>query len=289
MPKEGAMDKSMSESNLLGLQDSTPPNFVSVNRNKRRREEISNLALDDFKEEIRSMIKTMLSTQVSELQKISASQLEIQQTNLNIESSMAFLTAQNEEFRKKIGQMEQKIETDGKYIAVLEDRIEDLQRGTKKSNFEMKNVPKKNGENKDDLIDMVMKLSDSDMKSDIKDIYRVRGSKEKTYNTPIIVEMTSTILKTEVIKMCKSYNIRHKAKICAKNLGITVDGDTPVYISEQLTARGSRLHYLARDLAKSKAYKHCWTAYGKVYVRKDDNTPIITIHSEAQVQQLMQM
>lgn len=284
----------MSESNLSEVQESTPPNFVSVHRNKRRREEMSNIPieLENFKEEIKHMMTSMLSAQVTELQKISASQLEMQKTNLNIESSMAFLTAQNEEFRKKIGQMELKIESDGKYIAVLEDIIEDLQRGNRKSNFEMKNVPKLKGEDKDNLIDMVLKLSGNIgcqlAKSDIKDIYRVRGRKEKTQNTPIIVELISTLTKSEMLRMCKSFYIKHKTKICAKHLGIGVDGDTPVYISEQLTAKGSRLHFLARDLAKSKSYKYCWTAYGKVYVRQEDTTPIITINNEAQVQQLMQ-
>lgn len=44
----------MSESNLSEVQESTPPNFVSVHRNKRRREEMSNIPieLENFKEEI---------------------------------------------------------------------------------------------------------------------------------------------------------------------------------------------------------------------------------------------
>lgn len=188
--------------------------------------------------------------------------------------------------------MEKKIQEDGKYISVLESRIEDLQMGMRKTNFELKNVPKKSNETKEDLIDMVVCLSknvgSSLEKSDVKDIYRVRPKKEGTQNTPIVVETTSTILKTEIIKMCKTYNIKHKTKLRAMQLGFCTQEDVPIYVSEQLTAKGSRLHFLARDLSKSKNYKFCWTAYGKVYVRKGENSPIICLKSENQVHQLLQ-
>ncbi|KOB66608.1 Zinc finger DNA binding protein [Operophtera brumata] len=124
-------------------------------------------------------------------------------------------------------------------------------------------------------------------KPDIRDIYRVRGKKEGPQNTPIIVETSSTLLKTDILKMSKNFNVKHKTKLRALHLGFRTSEDTPIYVSEQLTARGSRLHFLARDLAKSKQYKFCWTAYGKVYVRKAENTPIIAIKTEAQVQQLL--
>lgn len=75
-------------------------------------------------------------------------------------------------------------------------------------------------------------------------------------------------------------------KLSAKHLGIKEDGDSPIYVSEQLTPKAARLHYLARDLTRSQDYKYCWTSFGKVYVRKDDKTPVIPITSEAQIHNL---
>ncbi|CAK1598136.1 unnamed protein product [Parnassius mnemosyne] len=85
----------------------------------------------------------------------------------------------------------------------------------------------------------------------------------------------------------KSFNIKHKCKLCAKHLGFKTQEDTPIFLSEHLTPKGARLHFLARDLAKSKNYKFCWTAYGKVYVRENENSPIIMIRNESQVHQLL--
>lgn len=123
-------------------------------------------------------------------------------------------------------------------------------------------------------------------RNDVKDIYRVRGKKEGMSNTPIIVETSSTLLKNDILTMSKTFNAKHKAKLCAKHLGLRTSEDTPIFITENLTAKSARLHFLGRDLVKSKLYKFCWTSYGKVYIRKDENSPVIMLQNEMQIQQL---
>lgn len=282
-----ATDMSVCESDASPQQDVTSPQYVFA-RNK-------NVTSDDFnsfKEEIKNMIKSLWAEQQKDIKNIIPTLLDIKQTNTNIENSIALLSAQNLELTNKITELENKSRDDRNHIAILEERLEHLQMGLRKSNLEIKNVPKKNNESKEDLIEMVLCLSTSIggnlRKEDIKDIYRVRGKKEPQ-NPPIILETSSTLIKTNILKLCRAFNIKTKSKICAKHLGFRSSEDTPVFISEQLTQRGSRLHYLARDLAKSKQYKYCWTAYGKVYIRKTDNSPIIRIKSEAHVQHLVNM
>lgn len=289
---ENALNKSLSDTEIhnLGLNN-TPPNFVSTRSKRKRDDEISS-ELSTFKEEIKNMITSLLSSQNQDFKKNIAILKEIQTTNKNIESSIAFLSAQNEEFQNKICSLENQIKEDRKYITILEDRIEEMQRENRKSNFEIKNVPKQTNETKEDLINIVASLSDTIHcnlnTSDICDIYRVRTKKENAQNTPIIVETSSALLRNKVIKLCKTFNSNHQNKLCAKHLGLRSSLDTPIFVSEQLTAKGSRLYFLARDLVKCKSYKYCWTAYGKVYVRKGDSSPIILIKNEAQIHKLLQ-
>lgn len=282
------MDKSLSESNLASQEERCDSPLSMTQRAKRRRED----ELVVFREDMIQMIKSMLLTQEMELKKITPTLNEIKLTNSLIENSVAAITLQNEEFRRKLEQMEIQSKKDKEYITILEDKVEDLQRSSRKSNIEIKNVPKQTKETKEDLINMVKCLTDTVniavAKSDIRDIYRVKGKKQGMSNTPIIVELSSTILKTEVLKMCKLFNNKHKAKLCAKHLGFKSSEESPIFVSEQLTAKGSRLHFLARDLAKSKGYKYCWTAYGKIYVKKHDESPTYVIRSESQIQSLMQ-
>ncbi|CAH2107944.1 unnamed protein product [Euphydryas editha] len=145
---------------------------------------------------------------------------------------------------------------------------------------------------------MVLCLSnaiDCDIKkTGIRDIYRVQKERERDKKVvknngsiPIIVETSSTILKADVLKQSKSFHIKNKQKLCAKHLELKKNEEVPIYVSEQLTAKAARLFFLARDLSKSRTYKFCWTSYGWVYVRKDEQFPIIAIKSEAQVQRLL--
>ena len=269
----------------------TPPNFVSQ-RSKRAREPDYESDFCNFKEEVKSFISSLITAQNEEIKRMSSTLMEIRDINNNIETAMASLSAQNEELRKKVEQLEIRSKKDEDQIILLEDKIEDLQRGTRKSSFEIKNVPKINKETTDDLITMVKHLS-KEIKypieqSDIKDIFRVPSKRSDAKTGPIIIELTSAISKTDFLKSARNFNRRNKDKLCARHLGFKTGEYTPIYVSEQLTAKGARLHFLARDLAKSKDYKYCWTAFGQVCIRKDDSSPKIIIKSEMQVNKLMQ-
>lgn len=280
------MDRSMSEPNL----EYTPPNYVSSRNKRKRNEESLASEFDLMKEEMKELIMTLFAQQKEELKDISPTLKEIKLVNANIENSIAFLTLQNEDLKKKIDTLERQSKDDKIHIKLLEEKIEDPQRVQRKSSFEIKNVPKRIKEDKAELLELVTHLAKNVgcniSSSDVEDIYRVRSTKKEAKNTSIVLETKSTLVKTEMIKMVKLFNVKNKSKLCAKHLGFRTEEETPIFISEHLTRNASRLHFLARDLAKSKEYKYCWTAYGKIYLRKTDNSPIINITSEGQVQQL---
>lgn len=285
------MDKSYSETNLDEISIlKTPTSYISQ-RPKRRREELTDSDYSIFKNEIKAMITSFMSNQESELKKITPALKEIQTTILNIENSMAFLSNQNEELKQKITKLENEAKKDKEHIIMLEEKIEDLDRNSQKCSIEIKNVPKKANENKTDLMNYVQNLANTikiDINTtDIKDIYRVKV-KNEAKTSPIIVETSSTITKTNVLKGVKAFNIKNKEKLRAKHLGYTTQEDTPIYVAEKLTAKGSRLFYLTRELSKSKNYMFCWTSFGRIYVREKENSPILLIKSEGQVNQLMQ-
>lgn len=289
---DSSMNKSISDTDInLAGSCKTPPSFV-FQRAKRSREDVSiGLQLDDFKEEMRKMMKLFTEKRESEIHEINLTLKQIQQSNINIENSITSLTEQNEELKIKISKLENQTKESNQYIMVLEQKLEEMQIGCRKANFVLKNVPKKPSESKEDLIDMVVCLSSNIGckvdKHNIKDIFRVRGKKSDNPNSPIVVETSSTILKAELLKMGKTFNLKNKTKLTGKHLGLKTHEDTPIFLAEHLTAKASRLFFLARDLSRSGAYKFCWTAYGKVYIKKDEQSPTVTITSEDQVHQLI--
>lgn len=281
------MNKSVSESDLLVDNNFTSPNYIST-RCKRKRDEDIHVDFENFKKEMRDM----MSKRDGEIDKITPALNEIKQTNKSIEASLSFLISQNEDLKKKVESLETQIKKDKDYIVVLEDKLEEAQRSSRKTCIEIKNVPKQSNETTETLIKYVSTLATNlncqVNDSDIRDIYRVQSKRKDKINTSIIVETRSTILKSDIIKRCKTFNIKNIQKLRAKHLGIKTNEETPIYISEQLTAKGSRLFFLARDLVKVKNYKFCWTSFGRVYVRRDEESRIITITNEGQIQNLMQ-
>lgn len=286
------MNKSLSDPNIEQIGEyCTPISRYTHQRNKRSRPHDLEDEFNAFKSEIKDMITKLLAPQVEELKKITITQVKIAQTNANIENSIAFLAAKNEELEAKVKELEKRAKTDKEHIIMLEEKFEDLQRGYRKTTIELKNVPKNPKETKDHLMGMVTTLSKNIMcnikRDDIRDIYRVQGKRDANTNTPIIVELSSTVQKAELLLMCRAFNIKNKEKLRTKHLGFTLNEEIPVYVSEQLTAKGARLFFVARDLAKTKGYKFCWTSYGRVYIRENESSPVILVKSEAQVQSLM--
>jgi type III secretion system FlhB-like substrate exporter len=275
--------------------DNTSPLHAVTTR--RRRQDVVNTqrkdhSLEAFRLELRQLITTFMISQREEMKEINTTMKDMQDNIKNIQETLAQVTIHNEELKLKFGKLENAVKEDREYIIFLEDKLEELQLGYRKANFEMKGVPRMEKETKLDLTEMAIKLSEvvgcKMSKSDIKDIYRVRGKNKENRNTPIVVETGSVLVKTDLLKMAKSYNIRNKTnKLCAKHLGFKTQEDIPIYLSENLTRKAARLHFLARDLAQTKAYKFVWTSYGKVYVRKNELSPIIFIKSEQQVHQLL--
>lgn len=261
-------------------------------RNKRPRDEISSPnQLSVFKDEIKDLISSLFSSQSTELSAITSRLSDLTETNAKIDAAVTLLITQNEEYRDKIALLENQTKKQREYISILEDKVEDLQRSSRKTCIEIKNVPKKSPETRDDLMQMVTTLSNTIQLGmsdrDINDIFRIKSKGEGEKKSTIIVELRSTILRTDLLKKVKDFNFKNKTRLQAKHLGFKTNEDTPVFISEQLTSKAARLFFLARDLKKAQKVKYCWTSMGKVLVRKDDKSKIIHIQQEGQVQQLM--
>ncbi|KAJ8723806.1 hypothetical protein PYW07_007786 [Mythimna separata] len=127
-------NKSVSDTelNLAGKnQDKTPPNYVFQRANKRSREDLLREQLDEFKNEIKEMMSLFSIKHCNEIQQMTTTLKEIQQSNIKIETSIDFLTSQNEELHKKVALLENQNKEDQKYITLLESKIEEIQIGSR--------------------------------------------------------------------------------------------------------------------------------------------------------------
>ncbi|KAJ8704388.1 hypothetical protein PYW08_013112 [Mythimna loreyi] len=175
--------------------------------------------------------------------------------NVELKQSVELMSAKYDEFLKRILSLEVEKKEDKKLLRQLEDKMEHLERNIRVSELEIRNVPKSEGETKDDLCHLVVNLGQTlnlnITENNLKDIQRVRS---KGNSNPIIVTFNSVITKDEVIKGVKTIN---KSKNLGRKLNTThlkLKSNQPVYVSERLTLKTQKLYYPARTQHKNYSF-----------------------------------
>lgn len=290
-PKGSGVQHALSDSDVSNIPTGiSTPAFISQ-RNKRHRQS-SEEQLSCFKEEIKSMLDEWKDTQncllnklVAELAEIKKQNTEIKASNEEIEKSLLFMHNQYEEMRKKVESLEGERKQQLMKIAMLESSLEDIGRNSKSSSIELRNIPiVSDKETKSDLCKIVQstckRLDVTVQEAAIRDVFRVNA---KSGKGTIVAEFTSVMMKHNIIQRMKSYNkLNPNQRLNLADIGFAGQ-QGPVYISEALTSKGRRLFFVARDVAKTKEYKFCWTSNGKIYLRKGTDAPRIEVKDESQL------
>lgn len=271
-------------SSLALTQSGSTPNLTTIEqenvttRFKRKRDEEPTCM-----EEIRQLMAKAAAQSESKFAVLQASISAISTQNEDIKKSIAFISKQYDDLIVKIGQLETERRADRCLIQRLEETVENLERQLHSTRIEIKNVPKKSGESKIDLCELVKStataLNTPIQSQDIKDVFRI-NKKDDPSSSQIIVEFSSAITKENIIKGVRQFNIKNKTcKLNTTHLKLAGPAK-PVYVTEKLTLKAQRLYYLARTFAKDNAFKYCWTSYGKIYLRQAEGGKQIPIRKE---------
>lgn len=261
-------------------------------RSKRPRTEVSpsSTSLEDFKAEMRDMMKSLISEQSTMLcrltEDVSAIKIQndnIQKSSKEIENSMATIKKSCAELSDRLDKLEKDRNDCRNGLLNLGKKVESMELNSRTSSIEIRNIPAMNNETTSDLYNLVSAtgkaLNIEIHKSQIRDVYRLPSKPGK--NRPIIAEFCTVPLKME---MLNSVRIHNKNSFAAEKLNTEMIGfkgkPSPIYISEFLPGATRKLFYLAREFARMSDYKFCWSVNGKIYLRKNENSSAIKVDSE---------
>lgn len=269
-----------SEPNLSTLSDAMQ-NITTRNASKRlRRESGSNeIVTSPLRDDV---IKSMITSQDTKLDAIMEFMRDMKSQINGVQDSLEFMSHKYEEILGRLHSLEQERKEEKKYIQTLEKKIEYLEKNNRITDIEIKNIPANSAENKIDLLNILKKtgevLSVQIEQRDVRNIYRV--STAVPSNKPIIVEFNDILKKDEVMKSVKAFNKRHPSnKLNTSHLSLH-GPQKPVFITESLTFKTKKLYAMARDFAKTRTYKYCWTSRGAVYLRLKEGDPAVRINDE---------
>lgn len=271
-------------------------NITQRNKRPRQNEDINSNEFCKFKEDIKSMITTMMLAQQKRLDsledhiKIVMDQnQEIRQSNQDIEKSMNFMCEQLQELDASIKNLDHDYKDLKLEISTLNERIGHLEKNSIKNYIEIRNVPKIQNETKKQLYNMVLMLTKNlNMEianNDIKDVSR-GISKKESHQSAILVEFQTSLTKSEMLLNTKKFILdKNKTRLTASHCGLN-GNNTPIYISELLTKNMKQIFYETKSFAKNSNYAHCWISNGRVLLREKEGGPYITIKTMEQLTDL---
>lgn len=221
---------------------------------------------------------------IESMNDIKKQNLELLASNAEIEKSIEYLSSKYDDICVQLHTQQERARDCDARIAKLDDATEEIERFSRSSSLEVRNLPIKQPLTQDDMVLTCNRIfQELSIEVSPPNIYDIRCLPSKNESKTILITLNSVILKNRIIKAYKDFNkTSPSGKLSSSVLGPEYPRQI-IYIAENLTARARRLFYLARDFAKTENYRHCWTANGRVLLRKEDNARFVVITNESQL------
>lgn len=256
---------------------SSEPNLTDNPKTSLKRKRCYSEALNDFMDEMRQMFQDLKDEHEKRFNQISTAVEEVR-------STVDFLADRHAQLQTKVEQLEKGRTADAQHIKTLEDRLDYLERDSRSTCLEIRNIPAPASESKSALLETFINTSKilnvPVQHYEVKDIFRV-NHKDPGQRT-IIVDLTSALLKEKVITMYRRFN-KGTSKLTTEHLRMG-GPPKPIFISENLTPKMKRLFYLAREFSKGNDFMFCWVSHGKIFLRKRENGPLMRVMNEADLE-----
>lgn len=183
-----------------------------------------------------------------------------------------------EALQNKVLQLENGIEKRDKIISELSTRVCHMEQYSRNTCFEIRELEQEKDEDLPSLaIKVASKLGVSLRNDEIQAVHRLKPKQGKI--TPIICKLSRQDKCQEIIQNRKKTVVTNQL-ICGK-------GEGKVYIGESLSPFYSKLLWEVRQVVKPYNYKFIWYKRYAIHLRKKEDSQIISITNEEDLQSFM--
>lgn len=196
--------------------------------------------------------------------------------------SLEFLSGEYDRVQLELKACEVKITSLTKENVKLSDTVRDIssrlslmEQHSRENNLEINGIPENKSEN---LVSIMKQLSNTLSiplnENDIIMSTRVRKLDPNNKKPrAIIVKLLNTRTRDNVLAAVSKFNKANPTeKLHTGHLGYG-GAKSPVFLSEHLSPHLKTLHAQTRQKARETGYKYVWVRNGRVFIRKDENSP----------------
>lgn len=182
---------------------------------------------------------------------------------------------------KKIDDLLEENKRLSKKVAELEARVEDMEQYSRLNCVEIHGIPEQKNEDVVSVVKEVGKALDMNISDSMIDACHRLGRRTGTSGPPpgIIVKFVRRLDKDELLK-----KRRVKSNLSTRHMNLGVD--QPVYINEALSPARRRLFAQARQVKREKNFKFLWVRGGRIFLRKEEQAPVIQVTCQADFSRL---
>ncbi|XP_063635071.1 uncharacterized protein LOC134805776 [Cydia splendana] len=180
-------------------------------------------------------------------------------------------------------------------VSTLQKHCDDAEQKSRLCNIELQNVPEKKSENLIHIAVALGKVLGTTLTHNhIKDVHRVPHNKEMDRPKNIIIQLTTRRLRDDLVAAARvrrglTAGQLFEAAGCssdASSAAETVAATSPIYINEHLTLKNKILYAKAREIRKNKNYRWIWVKNATILMRKTDDSRILAIKTESDLDRL---
>lgn len=224
----------------------------------------------------------IIKEEVRDLKSIKTELLEVKSSVSSVQQSMVSLTERLTQLDSEVQSLQsakQQLITLQQRVEQLERRADEDQQRSRLNNIEIKGVPFKSTEN---LYNIIHKIGDtiscSIPKEQINYIVRVPTRGDNTTKN-IIVSLHNRYLKEDFIVAARRCKL-----LTASSLGFS--GDKRIFVNDHLTLQNKTLLNKAKTLAKERKFEFIWVKSCRIFIRKNNTSPVIRINSELDLKRI---
>lgn len=253
---------------------------------------------------LKTMIESVLELKLDPIAKtLEEVKLKISKLN-DIEKAITFLSNRYDEIFEKVKKLEHdngllqqecksvsmELHQSTNSITQLKQEVNNLEQYSRRDCLEMRGIPATDDEDTDELVKQVGKLMDVQIvDEDISTSHRlplpsyVRTNRNAKSRDPvIIVKFVRRDIRDRFYK--SKHNLRNKS---TRDLGMVRMEERKIFITESLTQQNRKLFNRCQQAKRDLDFKFIWTKNGKILMRKDTDSPALSITNEWELQRLL--
>lgn len=233
-----------------------------------------------------------LRSKIDDLQPLKDKIDELHKSVGEMAASLSFLSDKYDELNLKVERLEEeKRETTeestrlkqeifilSRDLATQRDIVDNFEQYSRRDCLEIRGIPVSKPENTDKIIRDLGSMIGVDIQDDdISTSHRlpVRDSGDTNRDPAIIVKFVRRHVRDAFYKAKK--NLKDKT---SKDLGFLRTQERKIYVSESLTQKNKQLFKRTYKAKMNLGIRFIWTRQGKIFLRADDNSPVIPITNE---------